>query len=249
MKKSDRERRTDASTCKMMPACFEPGPYEVLIGRGRRCTTHWGNQRFRRMVRAELDAYCAATDCKRSKSVIIGRVLGDIQKHSPHAGFVKKDVGTGRWLSLTAAATRVAIAQAFRDALEDTYRSSKHSKQVKRRVQKKVQQSGPRDSQEKLEKEDEKDTYNLDPLPFRQQSSNDDMISAVEFGTLFADFTQDVNMEDNPFEPIPIAVAPPPEPLRQESSPGPRNTKEKSTANKNFGINTPFRDVRVAKTA
>ncbi|CAB9523917.1 Nitrilase family, member 2 [Seminavis robusta] len=137
MKKSDRERRTDASTCKMMPAGFVPGPYEILIGRGRRCTNHWGNQRFRHMIETELEGYAAA-ECKRHKSSIIGRVLADIKKHSPNKGFIKKDVASGRWLAFTDAASRVAIAQAFRDALDDTYKSSKHSKQVKRRMDKNV---------------------------------------------------------------------------------------------------------------
>lgn len=249
MKNSDRERRTDASTCKMMPESFEPGPYEVLIGRGRRCTNHWGNQRFRNMVRDELAAYTAVTDCKRSKSVIIGRILGDIQQHSPHAGFVKKDADSGRWLSLTAAATRVAIAQAFRDALANTYRSSKHSKQVKRRVERTAQQSKPKEDQVGQEKEGlvfAFDTLDIEPLPLDQHCSSADhnTISASEFDSLFAAFTQDFSMEGNPFEPVPIAPSP-----RAQPPSKPDAAKKKVAASNYFGSDTPFRDIRVAMSA
>ena len=251
MKKSDRERRTDASTCKMMPQNFEPGPYEVLIGRGRTCTNHWGNQRFRGMVRDELAAYTAVTDCKRSKSVIIGRILGDIQKHSPHAGFVKKDADTGRWLSLTAAASRVAIAQAFRDALANTYRSSKHSKQVKRRVERTAQQTKPQDAQVGHKKGGDVfafDTLDLEPLPLDQTCSSADhtTISASEFDSLFAAFTQDVSMQDDPFEPAPIAPTPLP---RADTHSRSDATKENLAASSYFGSDTPFRVIRVAMSA
>ena len=209
MKKSDRERRTDASTCKMMPVDFEPGPYEVLIGRGRRCTMHWGNQRFRGMIRDELEGYAAA-DCKRHKSSIIGRVLGDIKKYSPHAGFVKKDVATGRWLSLTDAASRVSIAQAFRDALEDNYRSSKHSKQVKRRVEKKVEPG-----EDGLEAPQEFAPQELSSLPplsatypgdeVQQQVPEEDPFN-VRLGDLEFEGFDDFDLDPLPLEPMTVPL-------------------------------------------
>ena len=248
MKKSDLERRTDAKTCKMMPENFEPSPYEVLIGRGRRCTDHWGNQRFRKMVRDELPAYTAVTDCKRSKSVIIGRILADIQQHSPDAGFVKKDAGTGRWLSLTAAASRVAIAQAFRDALADTYRSSKHSKQVKRRVERTVLQEKSRERKGNVFAFDELD---LEPLPLDQEDERSktdieqsDAVSASEFDILFSVFTRNLSMQENPYEPVPIAPS-----SRVQVTPVSKETEGKSVAAGCFGSDTPDRDIRVAMSA
>jgi hypothetical protein len=302
MKKSDLERRTDASTCKMMAPCFVPGPYEILIGRGRRCTMHWGNQRFRQMIAMELEGYAAA-DCKRLKSSIIGRVLADIKKHSPHAGFIKKDVATGRWLSFTDAASRVAIAQAFRDVLDDSYKSSKHSKQVKRRMDKgpamsfsnspsfaQVKVMPPLIKRDDVDKEDEfkmidtsmddmisvesspesgKQHYllsmlpgNMEPLPLGDVSMPQAMMGSNEFDALFRAFARDsMDMEDNPYEPWPLAnssvssicagelvATPPVSPL-----PAPKQTRCFKNSMSNgpaapFG-STPFRDVRAAMTA
>ena len=101
------DRRTDAASSIILPLEFTPGIYEVIIGRGRRCTDHYGNLRFKSIVDFELEAYSAA-ECKRQKSAIIARVLGLIKQNSS-AGFVKKDVETGRWLSLNQAASRVTI--------------------------------------------------------------------------------------------------------------------------------------------
>lgn len=272
MKKSDRERHTDASTCKMMPECFEPGPYEILIGRGRRCTTHWGNERFRSMVSDELVAYRAANDCKRSKSVIIGRVLANIKTHSPSAGFIKMDAGTSRWLSLTAAASRVTIAQAFRDALNDSYRSSKRSKQAKRRVAKEDQEVvQPVAKKMKIKKEMDAGIddglLDMDPLPFvrRHRSNNECFMSTVQFENLFAAFTQGVNVEENPFEPIPMAAGAlscttsmedhdcfelfPMDQAGQtlhSNGGGAVDIKESLTTSGSFGSSTPYRIVRAA---
>lgn len=289
MKKSDRERRTDASTCKMMPEEFNPSPYEVLIGRGRRCTTHWGNLRFRKMVADELAAYTEAQDCKRQKSVIIGRVLADIQHHSPHAGFVKKDVASGRWLSLTDAASRVTIAQAFRDALVGTYRSSRHSKQVKRRIEKRDRVPTKRSSKIETEahtipdthkeQEDELDLH-VAAIPSEVEADsgfNDsfafaasivmDVVSDDEesshgetqrrgsndFDALFDAFDHcDINMEDNPFEPLPLVSA-----VSQEIDPLPlfptldvvKHNGGRPSNQTSFGSTVPFRDVRSAMCA
>lgn len=225
MKKSDRERRTDASTCKMMPQDFEPGPYEVLIGRGRRCTMHWGNQRFRSMIHDELEGYAAA-DCKRHKSSIIGRVLGDIKKHSPHAGFVKKDVSSGRWLSLTDAASRVTIAQAFRDALEDSYRSSKHSKQIKRRIEKKSHHS-------------EESTLPPLPTPAEDQvNSNEDIffqqeeVDLVSGDALMAklgEMDMDLGFEDLDLDPLPLDPVP-------AAAPAPSTFEEDVISDEEFNL-------------
>ena len=270
MKKSDRERRTDASTCKMMPVGFTPGPYEVIIGRGRRCTMHWGNQRFRSMIDAELAGYTDAQDCKRQKSSIIGRVLADIQHHSPHAGFVKKDVGTGRWLSLTDAASRVTIAQAFRDALVDTYRSSKHSKQVKRRIEKKGGRPSKRAKRE-LPKEDTmtmeleasfQDSFTLvastiadvEDEPSSSHSEMD-LMGKDDFDALFDAFAGDVvNMEDNPFEPLPLATSmsipmPTPLPPLPPRTQGSLKRNDVSSSSTPFGSTVPYRDVRAAMSA
>jgi hypothetical protein len=301
MKKSDLERRTDASTCKMMAPGFVPGPYEILIGRGRRCTMHWGNQRLRHMIATELEGYAAA-NCKRHKSSIIGRVLADIKKHSPHAGFIKNDVATGRWLSFTDAASRVAIAQAFRDALDDSYKSSKHSKQAKRKMYKSpalpftdlasFAQMKPIPLLIKLddvEKDDDTKMMdasiddatsieafpefgrqnnllpgNMEYLPLDDASMSQVMIGSDEFDALFCAFARDgTDMEDSPYEPLPLALAessvssicvgelvatPPVSPI-----PATKQSRYFKISMPNgpvapFG-NTPFRNVRTAVTA
>lgn len=106
-----KNRRTDAASSIILPVSFVPGIYEVIIGRGRQCTEHYGNLRFKSIVEYELEAYSAA-QCKREKSAVIGRVLELVKQRSP-AGFVKKDVVTGHWLSLNQAASRVTIVSGF----------------------------------------------------------------------------------------------------------------------------------------
>lgn len=126
----------DKEKARILPKEFTPGPDHVIIGRGKRCATHEGNQRLRNIVKAELKAYVSTCN-KIEKSVILLRVMRQVKRsNKDKIGFVKQDVNTGRWMELSDFASRVAVAQAFRDANPGRgYRSSRQSKQHKRRTE------------------------------------------------------------------------------------------------------------------
>jgi hypothetical protein len=128
-----RSRKPDEP--RLLPLDYVPGPYVVMIGRGRRCFNNEGNRRFRAMVKAELQDYSVGR--KSKKSSIIKRILREIRGNcSDGVGFIKHDVLAGRYFTATTTTAKVTVAQAFRDALNDTigYKSSKQHKQFKRDI-------------------------------------------------------------------------------------------------------------------
>jgi hypothetical protein len=126
----------DKQKAGILPKGFSPGPDHVIIGRGRRCVNHEGNQRLRKIVKAELKSYVSACS-KIEKSAILLRVMRQVKRsNKDNIGFVKQDLNTGRWSELSDSASRVAVAQTFRDASPGRgYRSSRQSKQQRRRIE------------------------------------------------------------------------------------------------------------------
>jgi hypothetical protein len=114
----------------LLPEGYVAGPNDVIVGRGRRCTLNRGNQRFNAIIQSTLEAYFNA-ESKAKKSEIIGDVLALVRADNG-AGFIKQHCGSGRFLQVEEAASRIAIAQAFRDALSETYKSSKKNKKTRR---------------------------------------------------------------------------------------------------------------------
>ena len=121
----------------VLPENYTVGPNDVIIGRGKKCTQNPGNKRFRSIIQATLDAYSNALT-KVQKSEIIMHILSLVRADNG-VGFVKQDAATGRFTQVEEAASRIAIAQAFRDALSGLYKSSKKHKQT-RRLQRKESQ-------------------------------------------------------------------------------------------------------------
>lgn len=107
----------------------------TTTGRGRKVTSHKGNQRLRSLIQRELKAYQEAD--KTDKSYIILSVVRHLEKRSQDGvAFVKFNRSSMRWYAVPPAASRVNVAQAFRDSLSPRYRSSKYSKQRRRFNQK-----------------------------------------------------------------------------------------------------------------
>ncbi|CAB9515622.1 Nitrilase family, member 2 [Seminavis robusta] len=111
-----------------LPADYQVGPHDCIIGRGKKCTQNPGNKRFRAIIQTTLDSYSNAPS-KAKKSEIIMEVLSQV-KADNGVGFVKQADG-GRYIQVEEAASRIAIAQAFRDVLSGTYKSSKKHKQIR----------------------------------------------------------------------------------------------------------------------
>lgn len=124
---------TDASQSSNMtplPANFEPGPDDVICGRGKKCYNHVGNERFRLRVLTYLEEY-SATKSKLEKSGVLSKVVDAVRQQSPDGGFVKQDE-KGNWHEVGDFLAREKTSQSFRDALHDRYKSSNISKKKRR---------------------------------------------------------------------------------------------------------------------
>lgn len=128
-----RTTTTDASQSSNMtplPANFEPGPDDVICGRGKKCYNHIGNERFRLRVLTYLEEYSAAKS-KLEKSGVLSKVVDAVRQQSPDGGFVKQDE-KGNWHEVGDFLAREKTSQSFRDALHDRYKSSNISKKKRR---------------------------------------------------------------------------------------------------------------------
>jgi len=124
---------------KFLPSDFIPGSNDVLMGRGKKCTEHVGNERFRRLVASKLDEYSGAN--KREKTALLLSIVKQVRMGSPTGGFIKLDSTAGLWFEVGDFLAREKVSQAFRDALHDCYRSSNAFKKKRKREQSGKKQS------------------------------------------------------------------------------------------------------------
>jgi hypothetical protein len=125
---------------RLLPEDYEPGENTVIIGRGKRCVMHEGNKRLRKIVVTELSTYQSCRS-KMDKSIVLVCIVRKVcSKNKDNVGFVKQDLDTHRWHTVTEVAARISVAQVFRDTLCNDYKSSRQSKQQKRQLEK--QQKG-----------------------------------------------------------------------------------------------------------
>ena len=123
-------RSSTTSNMTPLPDDFEPGPDDVICGRGKKCYNHIGNERFRRRVLTFLEEYSRAKS-KLDKSGVLSKVVYEVRQNSPKGGFVKQDAN-GVWFEVGDFLAREKTSQAFRDALHDRYKSSNLSKKKRR---------------------------------------------------------------------------------------------------------------------
>jgi hypothetical protein len=119
-----------AHRMNLLPEDYAPGNDDVICGRGKKCYTHVGNERFRRRVISMLDEYSRARS-KQDKSCVLSDVVEQVRLASPSGGFVKQD-DSGRWYEVGDFLAREKTSQAFRDALHDHYKSSNVAKKKRR---------------------------------------------------------------------------------------------------------------------
>lgn len=119
--------------CKYLAHGFAPGDKDVIVGRGKVCYQHTGNQRLASIVQTALPVYSAAKSTKKSKSELIKEVVAKVRESSPGGGFVKFDTDQGMWYEVGDRIAKEKVSQTFRDALNDRYKSSTTSKTLKRR--------------------------------------------------------------------------------------------------------------------
>jgi hypothetical protein len=120
-----------------LPKGFQPGPYDVLCGRGRVCKDAAGNKAYRDTVTNHLNVYVEA-DTKHAKGNIISNIMENVRQkccdyHGDRVGGFIKSVN-GLWYDVGDFLAREKTSQCFRDALAAHYSSSAQSKYLRRRA-------------------------------------------------------------------------------------------------------------------
>jgi hypothetical protein len=90
------------------PGYTEPGPFDVICGKGKHALRHSGNIRFRSMIEEKLSVYAMATT-KLEKSTIVSSILDGVRDKSPLGGFVRCE--NGQWFEVGDHLAREKIGQ------------------------------------------------------------------------------------------------------------------------------------------
>lgn len=124
---------TKKSTFRKLPTGYQPGRFDVLCGRGRKCFYHVGNEHFRDVVKSMIPDYTSAST-KKEKGFILSMIVQSIRNKAGIGGFIKQD-DNGNWYEVGNHLAREKVSQAFRDALSHKYKSSTAYKKLRREVE------------------------------------------------------------------------------------------------------------------
>jgi hypothetical protein len=102
---------TQCHRVTLLPEGFTPGDNDVICGRGKKCYSHIGNERFRQKVSAVLSAYSQAKS-KLDKSNVLSSVVDQVRNASRDGGFVKQ-TEDGRWADVGDFLARVSFYSWF----------------------------------------------------------------------------------------------------------------------------------------
>lgn len=91
-------KRRSTPNVRMLPVEFQPGPNDVLCGRGTTCFEYIGNQRFRQLVEQHVPRYIGLQ--KLGKTMLIDEIVQRVRRSSPNGGFIKKSKETGLWFEV-----------------------------------------------------------------------------------------------------------------------------------------------------
>jgi hypothetical protein len=86
-----------------------PGPYDVLLGRGRNLQNHPGNKRFRSLIDRHLDRYEVAD--KQDKTILAYTIIRIVQEMD---GRFLKDVDGAGYVEVDNAVAQTKVAHCFR---------------------------------------------------------------------------------------------------------------------------------------
>lgn len=115
---------------RRLPVDFVPSENDVICGRGKKCFTHVGNDRFKTLVYSMLNLYRTA-ETRLDKSKVLNMVVEQVRQSSPNGGFVRQDE-CGWWHEVGDLLAREKTSQIFRDALHESYKSSSVSKKKRK---------------------------------------------------------------------------------------------------------------------
>jgi hypothetical protein len=116
----------------MLPGGFEPSPYSVICGRGRKSSEAFGNRRLNVIASLYVKRYSKATK-KEEKSGIVTEILEVMRSACPDSrhAFVKQT--NGKWWRVQDLHAREKVGAVLRDCLHSKYKSSTKSKLAKRK--------------------------------------------------------------------------------------------------------------------
>jgi hypothetical protein len=112
---SSKQTRTEASRQNLV-ATETPGPFDVLLGRGKQHTGHPGNERLQTLLNMHSVRYNATTS-RHEKTAITQEIVRSIQSAGdPPRRFLKFDKEADGWVEVDDAAARVKVSHAIRYA-------------------------------------------------------------------------------------------------------------------------------------
>jgi hypothetical protein len=98
----------DQGMTSLGPHFVEPGPLDVICGRGKHILRHPGNHRMRSIIQSKLEEYANAST-KLKKSAIVSSIVDGVRTASPGGGFVKCEAG--QWYEVGDHLAREKIGQ------------------------------------------------------------------------------------------------------------------------------------------
>lgn len=106
-------KRWLAEKRQWLPKDFLPSEYHVLVGRGKLCYRHLGNQQVVQIVQSFLPEYNAKDSSKKTKSLLIRKIVALVRERgaSKDADFVKYDNDSERWYIVEERTAREKVSQ------------------------------------------------------------------------------------------------------------------------------------------
>ncbi|CAB9526375.1 expressed unknown protein [Seminavis robusta] len=102
---------------------LQPGKFDILCGKGKKCVGHIGSRRFRAVIESYRQRY-SLTKTKYEKMMITKEVVERLQKEN--CRFLKYDASTMVWEELLTMAARDKVGHALRFANRTTPRRKKN---------------------------------------------------------------------------------------------------------------------------
>lgn len=118
---------------QILPLDFAPSAYTVIIGKGKKLSSHVGNKRLRVLATSMLPRYSEANSRKEKSEVISELVETVVRATSPNGGGAFVKVQEGRYWQVDESVAREKCGYVLRDLLAHRYKSSSQSKTARRR--------------------------------------------------------------------------------------------------------------------
>ena len=130
---SSTKRKSDIFSIDMrLPESFVPGPYTIVIGRGREARQAPGNHRLRSLATTYIDDYTSASSTEKSrKSQIVANICRAIRSVCPIGAFVRFGQDE-RWYEVPDSVAMEKVGYTLRELVGERYRSSSKAKRVAR---------------------------------------------------------------------------------------------------------------------